>query len=331
MPEPGEHERERVCDDALRAELRVSVAMITFNHECFIEQAVLSVLMQEVDFSFELVVGDDCSTDRTRAILSDLAARHPGRIRLLDRPNRLGAARNFVDVLRNCRGQYIALLEGDDYWTAKVKLKKQVALMDDHPEHALCFHWAHFLDEGSGRPPHGRYGPVDALPVYTLDDLLAQGNFIPTASVMFRSHLVGRLPDWYVGLKLGDWPLNVLNATCGTIGFLDECMGVYRRHRNGVYNGAGELQRSRSEQEVYQFVGANAALNRRHSFRVGMARIYLRLCWILRSQRETRSATLMASRALRIAPWSRKPSVVAELARLGAKRVVGKFRDCLSR
>src|SRR5204862_6731871 len=97
---------------------KVSVCMITFNHEKYIEQAVESVMMQETDFDYELVVGEDCSTDSTRDILERLMERYPERIRLNLHAENKGMLRNFEHTLKSYRGEYIAILEGDDYWTA---------------------------------------------------------------------------------------------------------------------------------------------------------------------------------------------------------------------
>ena len=98
-------------------DIKVSVCMITYNHERFIAQAIESVLMQETDFRVELVIGEDCSTDGTRAIVREFGERFPERIRLLLPEHNLGMMPNFVATLSACRGQYVALLEGDDYWT----------------------------------------------------------------------------------------------------------------------------------------------------------------------------------------------------------------------
>ena len=112
------------------ADVKVSVAMITYNHERFIAQAIESVLMQQTDFAVELVIGEDCSTDGTRAIVRDYGERYPERIRLLLPEHNLGMMPNFVATLKACRGQYVASVEGDDYWTDPHKLQKQVDFLE---------------------------------------------------------------------------------------------------------------------------------------------------------------------------------------------------------
>src|SRR4030088_1685053 len=102
--------------------MKLSVMMITYNHERFIAQAITSVLAQRVNFDYEIVVGEDCSTDGTREILMDFHRRFPDRIVPLLRDQNIGAMRNVEATLAACRGRYLAVLEGDDYWTCEEKL-----------------------------------------------------------------------------------------------------------------------------------------------------------------------------------------------------------------
>src|SRR5687768_16687744 len=113
--------------------MKVSVAMITYNHEAFVAQAIESVLMQKTDFDFELVIGEDCSTDKTREIVNGYKSKYGERIRVLLPAKNLGINRNLKQTLLACQGRYIALLEGDDYWTSSLKLQKQVNFLDTHP------------------------------------------------------------------------------------------------------------------------------------------------------------------------------------------------------
>jgi glycosyltransferase involved in cell wall biosynthesis len=180
---------------------KVSVLMIAYNVEPYIAQALDSALMQDVDFDYEIVVGEDCSTDGTRAIVQDYARRHPDRIRLLTRERNLGMNRNFVETLRAVRGEFVALLDGDDYWTSPTKLRRQVDFLESNPGFSICFHNAEVIYEDGSLAPHPFHMPnPDRLishhvpkPVSTLADL-AGGNFMQTCSVVFRAGLYGELP-----------------------------------------------------------------------------------------------------------------------------------------
>ena len=214
--------------------MKVSVLVITYNHERYIAQALDSALMQQLDVDYEIVVGDDCSTDATRSILLDYRARYADKLRLILPDRNSGMHANFARTLAACRGEYVALLEGDDYWCRDDKLARQIALLDTRPDLALCFHDVECVFESGceavdvtlNRPRRA---------VSTLHDLL-RGNFIHTCSVMFRRGLFGAFPAWYFTLPVGDWPLHILNALHGDIGYVDEVMGAYRVHPGGVWS-----------------------------------------------------------------------------------------------
>lgn len=228
--------------------MKASVALITYNHAPYIAQAIESVLMQQTRFDFELLIGEDESSDGTREIVREYQAKYPDKIRLLlgsrkdvlhirGRPT---GRRNLVNSLERARGQYVALLEGDDYWTSPLKLQKQVEFLENNPDCALCFHNVQILDEID--PKHR--GLHHANPMrnrYVFDDLM-DGNFLATCSVVYRSGLFGRFPDWYFESPAGDWPLHVLNTRHGNIGYLPEVMAVYRKHAEATWAGLARSQ-----------------------------------------------------------------------------------------
>ena len=116
-----------------------TAAIITYNHELYIEQAVKSVLAQQTEYPIEILVADDCSTDRTPEILRQLDQQYPNRIRFLARPKNLGLSDNLQDCREQARGKYLAILEGDDYWSDQEKLQKQTAAMEFHPDWTMCY------------------------------------------------------------------------------------------------------------------------------------------------------------------------------------------------
>ncbi len=209
--------------------MKVSVCMIAYNHEKFIVQAVRSALMQQTDFDYEIVVGEDCSTDATRALLVDLQRQHPDKIRLLLPERNLGMMPNFIQTLKACRGQYIALLEGDDYWTHPGKLQKQVDFLDAHPDFVMCFHNVEVQDEAGNR----HYANTNQASVSTAGDIITRGWFIMTCSIVFRNGLFA-YPGWFARVKNGDYALQLLVSQFGPTQYLDEPMGVYRKHAAGA-------------------------------------------------------------------------------------------------
>ncbi len=132
------------------SKLKLSVIFITYNHEKYVEKALRSVCEQETDFAYEVVVGEDCSTDSTREILKRVASEYPDKVRLLFRDKNFGRPTlNVYNTTMECRGEYLAYLEGDDYWTDKKKLQKQVDFLDEHPEYIACTHGCVMINENS--------------------------------------------------------------------------------------------------------------------------------------------------------------------------------------
>jgi glycosyltransferase involved in cell wall biosynthesis len=213
--------------------MKVSILMVTYNHENFIAQAIESVLMQNVDFEYEIVIGEDCSTDKTRQIVIDFQKKYPDKIRLLLPDSNLGAHTNAIDTYRACQGQYIALLEGDDYWLSPDKLKKQVDFLDKNLGCVICFTNALILQEDS--PTDSKVFLRDHAKISSIENLLFS-NFISTPSVMYRNGLIQEFPDWYTKQSMGDWTSYILLAEYGKIGYINEVMSAYRIHSGGTWS-----------------------------------------------------------------------------------------------
>ena len=242
------------CHNGMQmASPKVSVAMVTYNHEGFITEALESAVSQQTRFPFEVIVGEDCSTDRTRDIVLDYQSRYPHLIRPVLHPANIGGHKNRTKVFEACTGQYVAVLEGDDAWTSPHKLQRQVDFLDEHPDYAVCFHKAVTYYEETGS-----YGPempdLDQTS-YTFEELLA-GNFIPACSVMYRRGPHTRVPEWCGQVRLGDWPLHLLHARHGKIGMLPECMGTYRVHRGGAWSVCAPREANERIIRVCRFLSA---------------------------------------------------------------------------
>jgi glycosyltransferase involved in cell wall biosynthesis len=244
----------------MNSEPKISVLMITYNHARFIRQALDSVFAQRTNFSYEVVIGDDASTDGTGAILAEYAEKFPDRVRLLLRQKNIGMNPNLADTLAACRGEYIALLEGDDYWTDPDKLNRQVEFLDGHPECVNCFHNVVVVSDDPAVPvqgyhlhPDGRrlLCALDLKPRYAQVDFL-RGNYIPTCSVMFRRTAAGTLPPWFKKLQLGDHPLHVLCTEHGLAAYLPGVMAAYRLHAGGVWSSNTSLHRAARGLEMYE-------------------------------------------------------------------------------
>lgn len=211
--------------------------MITYNHEKFVAQAIESVLMQETDFLVELIIGEDCSTDDTREIVRRYANIYPQVIRLLLPEQNLGPSINSAEVRKACRGEFIAVLEGDDYWIDPLKLAKQVSLMNLHPNYSMCG----TADRVVLVLPNGKEEEVDWMPsvktdmIYNLQDVLVTLPF-RTLTFMLRNGMV-KFPDWFEKVKFGDICVPVLYAEKGPIAYLSDVTATYRIHGGGIWSG----------------------------------------------------------------------------------------------
>jgi glycosyltransferase involved in cell wall biosynthesis len=253
--------------------------MITYNHEKLIAQALNSILTQRVNFDYEIVVGEDHSTDGTREVLKDFHQRYPQRIVPIFRDKNIGALKNMGATLAVCRGTYIALLEGDDYWTDPDKLQKQVDFLDSNPAAAMCCHRVRFLDldQKEGIEIH----PSRSAGSYSIEDLLKE-NFVPACSAVVRRDLIGTLPGWHSELAMGDWTLFALVSSQGRIALMDEIMAVYRVHRGGIWSSRSPSSRLRETARMLQTLNRHFHFKYTHIIRPVLAQYYLDLALIQR-------------------------------------------------
>jgi glycosyltransferase involved in cell wall biosynthesis len=229
---------------------KVSVFVLTYNHVSWIAQALDSALAQEAPFTYELVVADDCSTDGTREIVRDYERRHPDRIRTFLPESNLGVEGIWPAAARRCRGEYVAILEGDDYWTSPAKLARQAAMLDAQPGWASCFHRATLFHDDGAAPPRPATPAFDRE-VFELDDLI-RACFVPFLTVMFRRRVLAGIPDWAFSYAWFDWLFHIYCARQGPIGFLDEDMGAYRVHRGGNWSARDRSAQLEEDLRVYE-------------------------------------------------------------------------------
>ena len=215
--------------------IKVSVLMLAYNQERYIDEAIRSVMLQETDFPFELVIGNDASSDRTGKLCEAWQKKYPQQIVLLDRKENLGLQQNFIQTYARCRGTYIAICEGDDYWTDKHKLQLQADFLDSHPDYSTCFHRVINYYEGKGTKSLSNGGQK------TVTDIsdLARSNYISNVSALFRRGLFGTLPEWFARVSTYDYAIHLLNAQYGKIYYMKRPMAVYRQHSNAIWSKAG--------------------------------------------------------------------------------------------
>ncbi|MEN9612589.1 MAG: hypothetical protein RLZZ628_3403 [Bacteroidota bacterium] len=222
---------------------KVSVCVPTFNHEKFIRQTLDGALMQQTNFDFEIVIGDDASTDNNQQIIQEYVDKYPNIIRAFlhkenqgpKEPKEFGGRNNVLGLLKACKGSYVALCEGDDYWTDPHKLQKQVDFMDANPDYAISHHNMQVIYE-DGSPEHF-FNDKNQKTTSSIVDVLEDRWFIATAATLYRNiFLENDFADWHSRAAAGDWALVIQLAATGKIHYFSEAMGVYRKHRGGLSN-----------------------------------------------------------------------------------------------
>ncbi len=224
---------------------------MTYNHAAYIENTLAGIDIQQTKFPFEIVIGDDFSEDNTLEKIKNYKFSNPNiNIHILNRKvgdsyyemrRKKGRLFNFVNILKNCSGKYIALLDGDDYWTDPFKLQNQVDFLEKNKEYGICYHEVLLYNENSQLLMKDNISrKIDD--VSTILDL-AKDNFIHTPSVVLRNNF--EIPEWFFKLFLGDRGLYMLQIKDRKIRKLKGVMAVYRVHNSGVWSGKNQYVQSR--------------------------------------------------------------------------------------
>lgn len=226
---------------------KVSTCMITYNHEKYISRAIESVLMQVTDFEIELVIGEDCSNDSTRAICENFAGQFPDKIKLMFSDKNHGMVLNFLRTLEHCQGKYIAICEGDDYWTNPFKLQKQVDFLEKNVDFGMVYTDVKIIDKYNNIIENNANNICKRYMSGWIFTALLKGNFINTCTVVFRKDLLPEGMDnagklWFVY----DYWLWLRIAINSKIYFMNEITGAYRFLEDSVSHSPDFKDRRKS-------------------------------------------------------------------------------------
>jgi glycosyltransferase involved in cell wall biosynthesis len=211
------------------------VCIVTFMQRETIGQCLDSVLAQRTTFPYEVIVGDDCSTDGTAEICAEYARRHDGRVTAILHEQHVGMMENTRHVSARARSEFIAWCDGDDYWTDPHKLELQVAALTAQPRCDLCSHGAEVVERDGS--PTGRVFPAFGDRIISADELLRRdGGLICTSSLMSRTSLMRQAPDWFFRMPVGDYFGQAIGAFRGGVVHLGRPMCAYRRDSLGTHS-----------------------------------------------------------------------------------------------
>lgn len=212
---------------------KVSACIITYNHESFVAKCLEAAVNQKLDYDYEIVIGEDRSTDNTLLICRKYQKKYPNLIRIVERPENLGMLQNWMGTLEECKGDYIAICEADDFWTDSLKLQKQVNFLEGNSEYVLVASKVRTLNE-KGQTEHSEgkiYGEI------SLDQILKR-NQITTCTTLFRSEFL-QIPPFSNTFQFftGDWPLWCSLVQHGKAYNFKEITAQYHIHSGGAVSG----------------------------------------------------------------------------------------------
>jgi glycosyltransferase involved in cell wall biosynthesis len=223
----------------------VSVLITSYNHEKYIEQAIESALMQRGKFRYEILLSDDGSTDKTHSIIEKYRMEYPHLIRDISSNKNRGISQNIKDGIKEVRGAYFAILEGDDFWSSEWKINRQMRFLKDHPECNLVFNRIRIFNDDTEK--YTSLSRQSTLPKFiTGRNILKTEGQNPIAnfsSCMFRSDVAKLFPDVLFEDRFNEIVTCMYLEQIGQIGYIPEFLSVYRIHNNGTWSGLNEIEK----------------------------------------------------------------------------------------
>jgi glycosyltransferase involved in cell wall biosynthesis len=232
---------------------KLSVGILTYNHEKYIAAAIDGILAQKVDFAYEINIVEDCSTDATREIIRKYKCEYPGVINLFLNERNIGVAESMLRLLSTLKGEYVSVFDGDDCWTSPEKVQMQVGFLDANPEYVGCGHEVAMTFEGTDeqRALWGNFRRnSDQRQVFggshqdrvNIRDLACFRCHMHPSSTIYRNVFGGKIPYGFTRKNYGEWLLSMLFAEHGDLKYFENVMSLYRVHVGGVWSRLSTLQ-----------------------------------------------------------------------------------------
>lgn len=218
--------------------MKIDIVLVSYNQEHFIAQAVDSILMQRVkdDVHVRVIVADDCSTDRTLDIIKSYESESSFPFLFLESNKNLGISKNYQRAFAVCEGDYIAILEGDDYWASPYHLEQHVRFLDSHRECSMSMNKMTFLNQSSQEFRTQGWGWKDDVHYVDTKEQITEGNQLGNLSAcVFRNSCIQALPQSLYEIPIADWMLGVMLSQEGLLAILNESTSVYRTNENSQW------------------------------------------------------------------------------------------------
>lgn len=226
----------------------LSILCITYNHEKYISKAIKSFLEQETSFDFEIVIGEDCSTDNTLEVILEFQKNHSKIIKIIKSEKNIGVTKNFRRTLAACRGKYIALCEGDDYWDDPKKIQTQVSFLESNPEYVLTYHDTHSIDENNKITNDLSKKGIN---FDVSGSELIEAPSISTLTTCFRNK-IKEIPDEFNSAPIFDICLWSLLGHHGSGKYIKSIKpSIYRIHNGGIFSSKNKSEKIRMAAQSY--------------------------------------------------------------------------------
>lgn len=217
----------------------ITTIIVSYNHEKYIQEAIESAIKQQGNFTHEILISDDCSTDKTQQIIKQYAEKYPNLIRNISNKKNIGISNNIKKCFDMANGKYIAILEGDDYWTDNRKLEKQKIFLEQNTDCSMCFSRVQILD--SNGKIYLLESQKDLPSKFTGKNIIKGKNLsliINFSTCMFISHYMKNLPEILYKHRFSEISLQFYLEQKGKIGFISSPLSIYRYNKNGVWSGS---------------------------------------------------------------------------------------------
>lgn len=226
--------------------MKLSILLVTYNQEKFISECIDSIVMQILPFDYEIIVADDCSTDNTLLIIEKKIMDSGSNYRILKHDTNLGFVKNYEKGFSDCKGEYVAVIEGDDYWTSPSRITKHIDFLENHRECVMSFNRIINFNDEERSFAVPEWNLKDDFEYITVNQL-AEGNKIGNLSAcIFRNSVIKKLNPDLFNLQIADWMLGMAIGQYGMIAKLKDAMSVYRIHPNGQWSKMSSDEQKKS-------------------------------------------------------------------------------------
>jgi glycosyltransferase involved in cell wall biosynthesis len=217
--------------------MKVSILLISYNQAQYIRQAVNSIIDQRISYPYEIIVADDCSNDGTYESICEAFNEAGMEYRSLPREVNLGFKENYRRAFAECLGEYIAVLEGDDYWCDNLRIMKHVEFQDNMPECVISFNRFQVLKERTGSMHLSDWNIEQEFELITTPMMALKNRIGNLSACFFRRSAILKLANGFFDMGAADWLYGMALAEIGLLVRLKEPMSVYRVHQNGLWSG----------------------------------------------------------------------------------------------